>query len=468
MDKRLNRLGRFHCQEIGGTRSGIIDIHEHSVELYFVGYGDHVHIPPEETIHVVQETGMVTSLHFNAMGRLSTKSVSDRIFPQSREDHRLLYQSGIFSNLTLLGSEAWGADEKVKRISFDADGTKRVMRHTQKVRALNQSLISGTRDSILFSLDIDGMTLHSGYVGEYDFSTEGVSSYRPNYLIEFHQGCDLRNVRREISKYLSFLSFTVGACLSPSNVRLSRLLITEIDRALKTGDYSGESDVLWNWPAEDHSGQRLAFHGAPFLAVDDDELASLVAGLREWVKRADKWGAVYSCLTDSLSYSQEISGNRLLAACRWFEELPNAGTTRTGDEATIHAMVSAATRAAQCKGLFGIESRIRGGLRRIGEETTRARMSRLVSTCADHFDAGNLLDGMVEQLVEVPGFRGRTAHGHFVPQDEVEWRRFNKTTLALESLCVLLTALELPMTKEGRSRILSYPILEEYRLAYER
>ena len=41
-----------------------------------------------------------------------------------------------------------------------------------------------------------------------------------------------------------------------------------------------------------------------------------------------------------------------------------------------------------------------------------------------------------------------------------------KATLAMEALCFLLTARDLPLTDEGRQRIWSHPVLADYRLAY--
>jgi hypothetical protein len=64
-------------------------------------------------------------------------------------------------------------------------------------------------------------------------------------------------------------------------------------------------------------------------------------------------------------------------------------------------------------------------------------------------------------------FRGKSAHGHFNPESEAEFRAFSKSTRAMEALCYLLTALDLPIGEEGLKRIGSNSVLRDYRMAYD-
>ena len=171
-------------------------------------------------------------------------------------------------------------------------------------------------------------------------------------------------------------------------------------------------------------------------------------------------------MTESLRLRRTISGERLLAAWRWFEELPNAGAERVFDSAALEPMIRAAAEAARAQELDIDEGRIRGRLKPLGEETWRARFTRLVGSVRTLIDECNPIDEVVSHLMSVPSFRGRIAHGHFAAQDEAELHRFHKATLAMEALCFLLTARDLPMTDAGRRRIGSHPVLEEYHLAY--
>jgi hypothetical protein len=192
----------------------------------------------------------------------------------------------------------------------------------------------------------------------------------------------------------------------------------------------------------------------------------LEAGLAEWVNRADSWERAYIRMTECLRLRGVVSGERLLAAWRWFEELPSTGAEKAINDTAVEAIVQAALVAARNQGLADVEDRIRGALRRVGEETMRDRFARLVSSVCARFGGSGLLDGMVDHLGNARDFRGRVAHGHFTARNEDEARRLNKATLAIEALCFLLTARDLPLTDAGRLRIWWHPVLEDYQLAY--
>ena len=116
-------------------------------------------------------------------------------------------------------------------------------------------------------------------------------------------------------------------------------------RAVEAGTDVGDHEVMWNWSADEHEARELAFHGAPFLAADDAELAALEVGLAVWVIRSDEWERANIRMTESLSLQRVISGERLLAAWRWFEELPNTRAERAFDEAVIEPLIRAALDA---------------------------------------------------------------------------------------------------------------------------
>jgi hypothetical protein len=79
-----------------------------------------------------------------------------------------------------------------------------------------------------------------------------------------------------------------------------------------------------------------------------------------------------------------------------------------------------------------------------------------------------VLDEMIiAHLKRVLELRGKSAHGHFSPADESEFRAFVKSVCAMEALCFLLTACDLPITAAGIERARSNPFIRDYRLAYQ-
>lgn len=468
--KKTDAPKRLHCRELDGTRTGILILNDEMIEVYFVGYDEFVHVSENEPTYVITEEGKVASLHANVPARQSSKSVATKFVGKDRscgsDEYRSIHQGGIISNLALLGVDAWRPDDLVRRLSFDVAQTEHVLRHLEKVQALGRVSHPSEKELALYRAEAGNVTLTAGYAATYGIDTRSLTAYRPTFSIEFATGTSLDKIETHLFRYLSFLSFVLGVRLVPAAVRADRLSFEDMVRAVEAGTYVGDHEVMWNWSADEHEARELAFHGAPFLAADDAELAALEAGLAEWVIRSEEWERANIGMTESLSLRRVISGDRLLAAWRWFEELPNTGAERAFDEAAIERLIRAASDAARDQGLGDMENRIRGALRRIGEETMRDRFSRLVDSVRVQFGGDDLPDAMIDYLENARKFRGRVAHGHFAPRDESEWRRFNQATLAMEALCFLLTARDLPMTDAGKQRIWSHPVLEGYRLAY--
>ncbi len=468
--KKTHGPKRLHCRELDGTRTGILILNDETIELYFVGYDEFVHVSEDEPTYVITEDGKVASLHANVPGRHSSKSVATKFAGKDRgqvsDEYRSICQTGIISNLAVIGADAWRPDDLVRRLSFDVAQTEHVLRHREKVQALGRVSHPSEDELALYRAEAGNVTLTAGYAATYAIETRSLTAYRPTFSIEFSAGISLDKMETHLVRYLSFLSFVLGVRLVPAAVRTDRLSFEDMVRAVDAGTYVGDHEVMRNWSEDEHEARDLAFHGAPFLAADDAELAAFEAGLASWVIRSDEWERANIRMTESLSLRRVISGERLLAAWRWFEELPNTRAERAFDEAAIEPLIRAALDAARDQGLGDIGNRIRGALRRIGEETMRDRFARLVGSARAQFGGDDLFDGMIDHLENARNFRGRVAHGHFAPRDESEWRRFNKATLAMEALCFLLTARDLPMTDAGRQRIRSHPVLEGYRLAY--
>lgn len=461
---------RLHCREFDGKRTGILDLNDNQLELYFVGYDDPTQISEEGPVYVVTEEGRVASLHDNVASGHSWRQVSSKFESKGRDhqssEYRRIYQSAIISNLAVIGGDVWRPDDLVQRLRFDVAHTQRILGHREKLRSLARASHPSDEDLKLYRAVAGNVVLKADYTVTYSGDTGSLHPSGPTFSIEFPLGCPLNEIAAHLVRYTSFLSFVLGERMAPAAVRVDRLSFQEMVRALKENTYVGDYEVMWSWPADEHEAQDLAFRGAPFRAYDDIELAAFEAGLAEWVNRSVVWEHAYIRMIASLRLRRVVSGERLLAAWRWFEELPNAGAERAFDGTALEPVIRAASDAAHNQGLGDVEDRIRGALRQLGEEAMRDRFARLVGSVRAHFGGGNLLDGMVDHLVNARRFRGRVAHGHFAERDEAEGRRFYKAILAMEALCILLTARDLPMTSLGKKQIWSYPILVEYRLAY--
>ena len=171
-------------------------------------------------------------------------------------------------------------------------------------------------------------------------------------------------------------------------------------------------------------------------------------------------------MSGCLSGRKNISGERLIAAWRWFEEIPDAAPESPYGKSKIDAIVEGALSAAKQQDLLGLDDRIRGALQRVGEESIRQRFERLVGSLKERFGTNATFDGMPNYLMLARGFRGRVAHGHFEANGADELTTFHKATLALEAFCFLLTARDLPMSERAIRQIWMHPVVEDFMRAY--
>jgi hypothetical protein len=201
---------------------------------------------------------------------------------------------------------------------------------------------------------------------------------------------------------------------------------------------------------------------------NDKELDSLRACLVLWMKRAGEWRKSYRLMSTSFGLTNVISPERIINACRWFEEIPIAQSQNAISDEDINAISAAASRQASELGYSPIiRKRIAGAIKGIKVESAEERFRRLVDLIEKKFGKGLLGERSIEHLKHAIQFRGRTAHGHFNPGSEAESRAFFKSTLAMEAFCYLLTAADLPISEEGIRRIGFNPLVQDYRRAYD-
>jgi hypothetical protein len=204
------------------------------------------------------------------------------------------------------------------------------------------------------------------------------------------------------------------------------------------------------------------------MAWDDDELSALRKCVVCWMGRHTEWHNAYVLMMSSLNLKREISAHRLIEACKWFEEIPLTKVQRAIMKEHIDAIASAAAdKAGELGYEAAMKSRIAGSLKTIRMESHEDRFSRLVKLIRHKFGQSILPEGVVAHLRRAIDFRGKTAHGHFIPADEAEFREFSKSVRAMEATCYLLTALELPINEGGLKRVQSNPVVRYYLHAYE-
>ena len=366
----------------------------------------------------------------------------------------------------MIGHDEWTAIEKIKRVSFTVKHTEELLMHQAKTKSLSKRRI--LNDSSLYSEPIGDMTVGAGYSVTYSPDFDTPTNISPRYVLEFDGGTTLYNYVDHVSCYVQFLSFSLGVRLKPSDIRISRHSHDEMMALVEKHSYPGDHKVNYVWPEAEIDTRDVWAGGWPVMAWDDDELLVLRQCIVSWIGRYAKWRNAYALMMVSLSLKGEISANRLITACKWFEEIPLTKQRNVIAKEHIDAI---ARTAAEKASELGYESatthRIFGSLKAIRMESNKDRFSRLVMLLRQRFGYSILPKDVVPHLCRAIEFRGKTAHGHFNSVDKAELRAFSNATCAMEAICYLLTALDLPIHENGLKRVHRNPVIRDYHNAHE-
>lgn len=451
----------LHCVETvtGQNITGIILLSEDEIRVDLHSYTDRFHINVEQPIYLVAETGHVVSLHANVYSNGSE--------PISRRD-RPIYHQGFISNVAVVGYDQWTDNNKVKNVSFSVKHTMELLRHKDKIKALGNIRHTKKEDFTIFKDTTNGVTLGSWYAATYGMEFDAPTEIWPVFEIEFDEPLGIDEYIKHVMYYVEFLSFCLGVKLKPDRITINRLSHDEIMAAVEAGTHTGNHEVQYVWPEEKIESHDLSVRGSPARAWNDEELSALRACLVAWVARANAWKKPYAMMMTSFAFKRVISAERLINACRWFEDIPIAKPHNVLSDDDIEAIAAAATKKAEeLRQLQNIRERIAGAIKRIKAESAEEQFTRLVAKIEEKFGKGILPENAVTHLKRANEFRGKTAHGHFDSKSDEETLAFSKSTQAMEALCYLLTALDLPISTEGLERVKSNPVVRDYLLSYE-
>jgi hypothetical protein len=450
----IPRSQKIHCQELnsGKYRTGFFLLDDTTITAELYGYDDPFYLDVEDQpLYLRTSSNNIISLYSNIVG-------SGTNF--RRKQKMTVHHEKIISNVAVIGPDLWSESDRLKYVTFMIENTKSILGHTEKLRLLS---VADAAVRELFDFRIGEMSFRIGYGSSYTAEHDYPTKTWPYFEIEFYDGIALSNYLEYVISVVEFFSAALGVYLQPGEIKICRLSLAEMMTAIESDKFNDLHSVEYIWSKIKLEEKRI-WHGHSFiLAYDDAELSALQGCLFQWVERLSEWKRAYSLMMASLSLTNEISANRLMAVWRWFEEIPGTGMTSVIADKDISAISEQATNKAKDLGYEGIQNRIVGALKRIGTETNFERFERLVASARAKFGVDIFDDKILDHLDRAIGFRGRVAHGHIGTDSESEFRQFAKSTHAMEALCFLLTIRDMPMTEEGIRRVRSNPFVSDYK-----
>lgn len=445
------------CRELNTEKEykGFFYFDEKSINAEICSFDDFFYIKDRD-IFLHTENNLIISLHDNITNPAGTSSRT--------EPSMVTHTQNIISNTAVIGHDKWEKNDPIKRVSFLVKHADDIFKHRDIFDRYIKGKITEDRQSKIFSVNVNGLRINVSYCATYNFEFKEPRKVWPRVEIEFEEETTLSDYLEHVECITRFLSLSLGVPLIPSDFKICRLSFKDMISAIETNAYPGDYSVKYVWPEIEFCSSDLWVGGSLLRAYDDNELKAFKSCLQLWITRHKDWRKASIQMMRCLSLNGEISSDRLLAACKWFEEIPLTKSKTIISDEDINNIANLASQKALELGYSDIQSRVSGALKTIKSETHEDRFSRLTKMVKDKFKSEAVGTEIVVHLKKAIEFRGKAAHGHFSPKNEKEYRLFSKSIYAMEALCFLLTAYDLPINNDGIERMHNNPLLKNYRL----
>ena len=451
----------FLCTELtsGKKYSGKFQFGNDGITTTLVSFDGPISVKPESPIILITEKLYVISLYDNFTGHWENRFGN---VGRSRTAHI----ETIVSNFAVVGDDEWAADNRVKRVGFGVRNTMPLLWNHEKVARLSMARVQGADekdDWLLLNFKANGMAVRLYYTAQYGQWSNEPREVEPCFELEFDEAVQLGKHMDPVRQVVAFCSMALGVPFIPSNIRISRLSLVEFLDNVSTRRPTKDHRILYRWFEFEVDPSEIRMYGSPVDAHNQNGLDNLGECLRVWLERGAEWRDAYELMIGAFVRRKEFGADRLLNACKWFEVLPNSRANQVVDTETIQAIAIAAIETAKERGIKGINDRISGSIRSIGQENRDQLFRRLIDLAWQAAPLPYPLNEMVSDLKNSQKLRGKAAHGNLDFDDIDGDKRIMRYTDALEALCLLMTLRDLPVTDDGRQKVNSHRIVESYR-----
>lgn len=399
----------YHCREETSENrlTGIFRIGHEDLSLRLFSYGNlnafNKHHSSEfiDYISLRTEHNWIVSLHNNLHVTASDNPARGRC---NHNEAMHISSCELTSNLAIIGSEAWPPYAPVRQVFFRIQNSEQTLYNYKKFSELTSAEFVTNLCHELFYLYTRKMKIRSYLRIDKAFPPKIIT----DFSIEFDENLDLFQYWGRVHCVVGFFSALSGYRLSASNIRIARLSQDERKTASEL-EVRSDRYYLWQFQRKNREdAPKEIWAGYQFAgSADGEELQAFVACLKKWIERDGdgEWAASMELMLECMSLDHEVSSDRLLAACRWFEEIPGTKPFPAMKPEHVDAIAKEASAKASSLGYADIERRVAGSIKTISQETNKERYTRLVDNILDVFGANFLDKKFVNSLVEANNFQ---------------------------------------------------------------
>ena len=382
------------------------------------------------------------------------------------EPYLVTYRQLLQANVAVTGDDQWSTHDRVRRVQFTVLHSEQLLENKSKLEYVTRYEFESEFEPDVFVLEVSGVKIYLSYNASYSLIYHQASNIKPSFILELDTGSDIFSYIEHVAYVVQFVAMSLGIYTRADGIEISRLLRTEANEARKAGLRATEHSVQYVWSEVLVNPSDAWVGGSPVRAWDENELSSLQDCLSQWVSRHNVWREANALMMDCLASQREITAERLLKACKWFEQIPLTQARGSISECDIRVIANAAFAKAIELGHASIKNRITGAIKSVRSESLEDRLTRLVKMVKTKFGNDIFDDAVVGHLRKAFEFRGKSAHGYFETKSKEEFHAFGKSIAALEALCFLLTTYELPINADGLERVGRNSFIREYRWSW--
>lgn len=463
MSTKLEPGRRYHCLQLtdGRRPTGVFCCDPNSMGVKLLDYEEFFHLEEGAPVYLRLEDNLVVSM-------LDTVASGPGHSSYLWEPQATTYFAEISANMVVSGHKPWQPANPIRRVMFRVPHAKALLYNRDRLRAAQgRRFPPKAASDPLFEVTVAGMVFKCWYSlsGSFEF---GTNDWEPLFETEFDEPRTLKTYLDPVHSLLQFLSAGAGFQLTPKDKTISPQSHAEWLAGIEEDKHTDENySVEYHWKPAEVEKHDLHVRNSFFMAYKAADLVAPEGCLRAWLSRDDDWAKATALMMGSLGMVRQVSGQRLLMACRWLEAIPGGRAERALDDIQLAVILKAAEEAAQAQGCRDLGRRIAGSLRSIKRESNEARLLRLVGLVVAVFGTKAfepLPSGrnIVSTLVRAMRFRGQEAHSYIEGADRGEVADLMASTAALEALCYLLTLKDLPIDEAGRDRALHSRMVRTY------
>lgn len=350
----------------------------------------------------------------------------------------------------------------VKQVDFEVPSAHSILENSHFIDLLAGEGRHRTANRRIVQTTFKGGTLSIWYSAKYIGGEPFPAKWKPRIEVRFETPNSIERFTDTLFLVTSFMSFNLGAYLRWQGANISHMDDDEINSAISTGTYGGRHRAIFPIGNDEPDIRGTGKFGSPCLCHNDEERAVFGDCLKKWLERAPEWKTAYGLMMSFLNQRRTIGADRLLAACKCLEQIPGTENQKVLDDDDIDEIISAAQTEADKLGHGKLNARIRMSLQRVGTEDHEARFSRLYQHALNGHASVRPFASVVTDLKNAMRLRGHAAHRALHTDTDVEFQTLVRAVSAVECLCFLLLARELPLSNQGKDRLFRNRLVADY------